>query len=107
MKINYHIPLKDIELSLEGSRVLSICIFNRTPRKFLCLLANHCNRVLLNFCLLNWVISVNLSIFCYISLFCFIYFKSLSSCAYRVKVFSNRLFLLPYEYISIIIFVLE
>ena len=53
MKINSCIPLKDIELSLEGSRVLSICIFNRTPRKFLCLLANHCNRVLLNFCLFN------------------------------------------------------
>ena len=84
--------------------MLRICIFNRTPRKFLCSLANHCNRALINFCLFNlgdFCELINIPL--YFSVFA-LYISNLSLCTYRVKIFSDRLFN-PYEYISIILFV--
>lgn len=85
--------------------MLRIFIFNRTPRKFLCSLANHCNRAPVNFCLFNLgdfceLINVPL----YFSVFA-LYISNLH-CVYRESRCSLTGCLFnPYEYISVILFV--
>lgn len=102
---NSHTPLKDTELDLQGDGVLEICISNKTSRKFLCLLANDCSRSYLIFVYLIQLISVNLLIFPYISVFA-LDTSNLCHCVHiESRCFLTDSTFYPYEYISVIIFV--